>query len=162
MTRRWFFGALSSLLLVASSSEALAAKEEEPQGVPVRVVVTDGEGQPVPTAAVRHPQEAERHRVNSVNGSWEDSSLFLPDGSELRFTPGMVLELEISAPGFMTQVVSYQVRKRKNLIPVSLQAIQLEEMEIEEPVTTFKHDKPRETNDEPAPPPVDSPAPPTP
>jgi hypothetical protein len=96
---------------------------------------------------VRHPQEADRHRVNSVDGSWEASVLYLPDGSELRFTPGMTLELEISAPAYMTQVFKYQVKKRHNVVQVHLEKIEMDDTSIEEPMVTFGKDQPREAKE---------------
>jgi hypothetical protein len=70
--------------------------------------------------------------------------LYLPDGSVLRFTPGMTLELEISAPGYMTQVFQYQVRKRKNVIELSLPKIEMDDTTIDDPVISFGRDVPRE------------------
>ncbi|MDP2306184.1 MAG: hypothetical protein Q8P18_09150 [Pseudomonadota bacterium] len=129
---------------------AFAAKPpKESEGVPVRVIVLDAERAPISTAVIRHPLEADRHRVNSVDGSWEASVLYMPDGSELRFTPGMTLELEISAPGFMTQVFQYQVRKRKNVVELSLPKIEMDDTNIEEPVISFGRDLPREPTEAP-------------
>lgn len=132
---------LAAALLFGGAGPAFAKGDE---GVPVVVVVQDEAGQPIRTAVVRHPEEADRHRVNSVDGSWEASVLFMPDGTELRFTPGMMLDLEISAPGYMTQVFQYQVRKRRNTVAVKLVAIEMDTEQIEEPIITFKQDKPRE------------------
>lgn len=123
------------------------AKPKDDNGVPVRVTVLDAERKPISTAVVRHPQEADRHRVNSVDGSWEASVLYMPDGSELRFTPGMTLELEISAPGYMTQVFQYQVRKRKNVVEIQLPKIEMDDANIEEPMISFGRDEPRETKE---------------
>ncbi len=120
------------------------AKSKEPTGVPVRVVVTDLQDAPVPTAVIRHPDESDRHRVNAVDGSWEASILYMPDGTEMLFTPGMDLRLEVSAPGYVTQVVQYSVRKRKNTIAVQLAPLELQTEEIEEPVIQFGRDKPRD------------------
>lgn len=128
--------------VVATSSPAYAKGDDE--GVPVRVVVRDEAKAPIATAVVRHPQEADRHRVNAVDGSWEASVLYLPDGSELRFTAGMTLNLEISAPGYTTQVLTYQVRNRRNLIDVTLPKIEAEDSQLEEPTISFGRDEPRE------------------
>ena len=95
----------------------------------------------------RHPQEQDRHRVNAVDGSWEGNALYMPDGTELRFTAGMTLELEISAPGYTTQVFQYQVRKRKNTVQVSLPKIESEATPVEEPVISFGRDETRETTE---------------
>ena len=68
--------------LLSTASPALAKSADE--GVPVRVVVRDDAKTPIATAVVRHPQEADRHRVNAVDGSWEASVLYMPDGTELQ------------------------------------------------------------------------------
>ncbi len=122
----------------------LAWAQEEIPGVPVKVIVYDPEGKPVPTAVVRHPQEADRHRVNTFDGSWEASVLYLPDGTELKFLNGMVLELEISAPGYVNQRIQYLVRKRKNVVEVQLARMEfsMEEEEADDPVIQFGRDKP--------------------
>lgn len=125
------------------------AKPKDPaEGVPVKVVVKDEENQPIPTAVVRHPLEQDRHRVNSVDGSWETSVLYMPDGTELRFTPGQTVELEISAPGYVTQVFQYQIRKRRNVVELKLHKIENETDQIEEPMITFGRDVPREPTQE--------------
>ncbi len=138
---------MSSLFLVLGtlfSTPAEAAPKAADEGVPVKVVVKDEQAQPIATAVVRHPLEQDRHRVNSVDGSWETSVLYLPDGTELRFTPGQTLDLEISAPGYVTQVFQYQIRKRRNVIEVKLHKIENEVEQIEEPMITFGRDVPRE------------------
>jgi hypothetical protein len=136
---------MASLALVALLSPASAlAKKNRGEGVPVKVIVTTEIGEPVATAVIRHPDEADRHRVNAVDGSWEASVLYMPDGTELVFEPGLTLRLEISAPGYMTQVIQYDVRKRNNKIPVSLSLLELESEEIEEPVIQFGRDRPRD------------------
>jgi len=114
------------------------------EGVPVTVVVVDLEGNPVPTAVIRHPDEADRRRVNAVTGEWTGQVLYLPDGSEMIFTPGMSLTLEISAPGFMTQVIQYDIRKRGNKVEIILPQIDLDEDDVEEPLIQFGRDKPRD------------------
>jgi hypothetical protein len=117
--------------------------------VTVKVVVHDPAGAPIPTAVVRHPREMQRHRVNSADGSWQDSVLYMPDGSEMHFVPGMRLELEISAPGYMTQVLTYDVKKRRNLIDVTLPALVVDDSAIEEPTIGFGRDNPREPGETP-------------
>ena len=127
-----------------ASAPAHAKKDKYADGVPVRVTVVDPDGKPIPTAVVRHPKEADRHRVNSLTGAWEASVLYLPDGSEMIFTPGMSIQLEISAPGYMTQIIQYDIRKRKNNLEVTLQPLDLGADDIEEPMIQFGRDKPRE------------------
>jgi len=136
-------------MLTLLLSLALAAPPDDDGTVPVTVVVSDLQDAPIPTAVVRHPNEMERHRVNSVDGSFEASVLYMPDGTELRFVPGLRLELEISAPGYMTQVLTYEVRRRRNVVRVALPAIPLDTTEVEEPTIGFGRDNPREAEDSP-------------
>ena len=69
--------------------------------------------------------------------------LYLPDGSELKFDPGISLQLEVSAPGYMTRVVSYDVKKRRNQFPVELTKMSLKDGDFEEPIIQFGRDKTR-------------------
>ncbi len=136
-------GALSILAVGMMSSSGALAQEEI--GVPVTVWVTDTVGAPISTAVVRHPSEESRHRVNTETGKWTDSVLYLPNGDELIFEKGMELEFEISAPGYQNARVKYFVRKRKNLVPVVLQKMELdltEETDMDDPVIQFGRDKP--------------------
>jgi hypothetical protein len=126
------------------TGDAQAKGDEGTEGVLVKVKVLDVAGAAVPTAVIRHPDEADRHRVNAQTGEWSASVLYLPDGSEMIFTPGMVLTLEISAPGFMTKIIQYDIRKRKNNLEVALDALPMEEESIEEPVMQFGRDRPRD------------------
>lgn len=138
--------ALALLMLGIASGPAMAAKETT--GVEVKVYVVDPEGKPIPTAVVREPREQDRHRVNAEDGSWKASSLYLPDGTEIQFTSGQELSLEVSAPSYQTEVVVYQVRKKRNVVQVALQPIEMGTETLEEPIITFKNDKPRETTEE--------------
>lgn len=136
--------ALWTVLLAATVAAPAYAKDKADEGVPVRVVVLDTADKPIATAVIRNPQEMDRHRVNAVDGAWEATALYMPDGSELRFTAGMTLDLEVSAPGYTTQVVQYEVRKRKNTVEVKLAAIETETEQVDEPVISFGRDTPRE------------------
>ncbi len=139
--RKLLAGLVLAAMLIPGSA---LAKKSKDAGVAVKVIVTTETGEPVSTAVIRHPDEADRHRVNAVDGSWEAAVLYMPDGTELVFEPGLTLRLEISAPGYMTQVIQYDVRKRNNKIPVSLSLLELESEEIEEPVIQFGRDRPRD------------------
>lgn len=135
---------LAALVGAASVLSAPAFAQDE-VGIPVTVQVVDTQGQPISTAVVRHPDEESRHRVNTETGKWTDSVLYLPNGDELIFEKGMELEFEISAPGYQNARVKYFVRKRKNLVPVVLQEMELdlvEDDEMEDPVIQFGRDKP--------------------
>ena len=132
------------IVLMLFISPRAFAKKNTHEGVPVRVTVLDANGEPVPTAVVRHPKEADRHRVNAATGEWEASALYLPDGSDVTFAPGMTLELEVSAPGYLTQVVEHEVKKKKNRVDVVLEAIDLDAADDAEPILEFDRDVPRE------------------
>ena len=129
--------------LSAGMTIGCATSKATGEGVPVKVFVVDGDGEAISTAVVRHPSEADRHRVNAETGHWEGSVLYLPDGSELLFKPGLLLELEVSAPGFVTKVISYDVKKRRNQFPVVLDGMSLKDADFEEPIIQFGRDKPR-------------------
>ncbi len=136
---------LAAALALLVSGPAFAKKGKDDEGVPVYVKVLDLEGEPVSTAVIRHPDEADRHRVNALTGEWFASVLYLPDGSEMIFTPGMSIQFEISAPGYMTQIIQYDIRKRKNRLEVTLPLLPIEEEEeIEEPLIQFGRDRPRD------------------
>jgi hypothetical protein len=114
-------------------------------GIPVTVAVLDETGIPIPTAVVRHPKEADRHRVNTETGSWTAEILYMPNGDELVFLKNMELEFEVSAPGYENQFVKYIVRKRKNIITVTLVKMTFEDASDEEDdeiIIQFGRDKP--------------------
>lgn len=133
--------------LVASPA-ARAGKTKQDDGIPITVLVKDTNGNPVATAVVRNPKEEERHRVNTVTGSWVGSILYLPDGSMIKFAKGMEVTFEVSAPGYVTQTVHYIVRKRKNVIVVPLEQMKLDDSSSKKdddsqmPIIGFGRDKP--------------------
>lgn len=134
---------LAPLALVASVASPLSAFAAEDEGVPIKIIVVDIEGAPIPTAVVRHPKEAERHRVNILDGSYETAILYMPDGSELKFAKGMTVEFEVSAPGYVNQKVAYAIKKKRNVIRVSLAKMEIQEDDEEDdPVIQFGRDKP--------------------
>ena len=141
---RNLLNSLAALALTIGVAAAPAQAKDEDEGVPITVTVMDQTGEPIPTAVIRHPDEADRHRVNAITGEFTASVLYLPDGGELIFTPGMTIRLEISAPGFMTQIIQYDIRKRRNKLEVTLAPLDLNEEAIEEPLLQFGRDKPRE------------------
>ena len=131
-------------LSVLMFSCATLGRRDPGEGVTVSVTVLDEGGQPIPTAVIRHPEEADPHRVNSLNGEWYSSELYLPGGGVLVFTPGMHLELEVSAPGYMTRRIGYDIVRRKNEFPVVLHELVVDDSDILEPTLEFGRDRPRE------------------
>jgi hypothetical protein len=120
------------------------AKEEETPGIPLEIQVVDAQGAPIPTAKVRNPQEKDPKGVNADTGTWKGSVLYLPDGTEMFFAKGMELTFEISAPGYKNQKITYVMRKRKNRVLITLEkmALDMNDVEEEDPVIQFGRDKP--------------------
>jgi hypothetical protein len=137
----------ASLLLLTTLASPVAHAADEEEGIYVTVKVLDPEAKPIPTAVVRHVEEQERHRVNAETGEFPINVFYLPDGTEVLITKGMTLTFEISAPGFQNVKFQYLVKKRKNLVPVTLQPMALE-METDETAEDipiqFGRDKPIE------------------
>ena len=133
------------MFLITSLSLVLgmgcATTKSSGEGVPVKVFVLDVDGEPIPTAVVRHPKEADPHRVNAATGHWEGAVLYLPDGSELHFKPNTSIEFEISAPGYVTKRINYDIKKRRNQFPVELEEMSLKGTDFEEPIIQFGRDK---------------------
>lgn len=140
LARLWRLCALSAVCWTTTT--AMAADEEVGTEVVVRVI--DATGAAIPTAVVRHPLEQDRHRVNVDNGEWRGRILYMPDGTELIFEKGMEVEFEVSAPGFQNRRVGYLVRKRKNLVEVELQKMEINmaDEDPEDVIIQFGRDKP--------------------
>ncbi len=137
---------MRSILFAASLMFASTTAHAEDVGVMVTVQVVDAAGLPIPTAVVRHPKEEDRHRVNTATGEYETSVLYMPNGDEMIFEKGMLLEFEVSAPGYNNAHIEFVVKKRKNVFPVRLEKMALdldtEEDEMDDPVIQFGRDKP--------------------
>lgn len=132
------------LAALALAPTGAFAKDED-GGIPVTVQVLDAETQlPIPTAVVRNPQEEERHRVNRELGTWTGDVFYMPDGTEVKFTKGATLQFEVSAPGYVNQIVGYTVRKRRNEFPVFLQKMEVDltEENPDDVMIQFGRDKP--------------------
>ncbi|MCB9679525.1 MAG: hypothetical protein H6737_30750 [Alphaproteobacteria bacterium] len=133
---------LGSLALLLAFVPTTAFAQDE--GIPVTVEVRDEVGEIISTAVVRHPNEKEQHKVNTETGRWTEKVLYMMDGSEYIFAKGEILTFEVSAPGFKNATVTYVVRKRKNLIPVQLEKLDLDLTEDQDmsPNINFGRDKP--------------------
>ena len=135
---------LLALPMLAFQQPALAADEP---GIPVTIRVLDAANAAVPTAVVRHPDEKDPHRVNSETGEWSTSYLYLPNGEELIFEKGMELSFEISAPGYLSVEITYEVKKRRNVATVNLQKMDLSldsDDDDDDVIIQFGRDKPRD------------------
>lgn len=130
--------ALASLLLGTAE-----AKKDKDAGVTIEITVMDMEGKPVPTAVVKHEKESDPSRVNELTGVWQAKEVFDAEGAEFPFKPGNIEQFSISAPGYMTQVVKYDVRRRHNNIEIKLDKMEIEQEDAEDIITPFGRDKER-------------------
>jgi len=102
------------------------ARAERPQIVSVSV--TDTEGKVVPNAWVRIPGTEGRRTVDAKTGIWEASMLYRFDGEPFVFTKGETLIITVSAPGYLAQTFEFEVRARRNELPVVLEAMPEQEI----------------------------------
>ena len=131
-------------LMMAFMSDAEAKKRKKGEGVKVSITVVDHDtNKPVATAKIQHPKEEMPHRVNEVNGMWQDTEILLPDGM-LPFTPGSSLEFEVSAPGYITQHIQYDVRRWKNNLSIKLQKMDISTTGIQIPIVPMDVDEERD------------------
>jgi hypothetical protein len=136
------FRSLLAFALFAGSPVVAFAADDE---VSVSVRVLDPDGQPIPTAVVRNPEERDRHRVNTETGEWGDTRLYLPDGTEVPFQRKTTVKFEISAPGYQNAIVEYFVKRKKNVIEVRLALQPVTPVEEEEEFNIgFGRDRPVE------------------
>ena len=82
----------------------------------------------VPNAWVRIPETEGRRTVEAQTGIWEASMLYRFDGQPLVFTKGMTLLITVSAPGYRAQSFEFEVRARKNELPVMLEKMPEQEI----------------------------------
>lgn len=114
------------LLLAMALFFATSAHAERPQII--AVTVTDTDGSVVPNAWVRIPETEGRRTVEPTTGIWEASMLYRFDGQPLVFTKGMTLLITVSAPGYRAQSFEFEVRARKNELPVALEKMPEQEI----------------------------------
>jgi hypothetical protein len=115
MLRTLLFSA--GLLGGLGTSPEVQAKTRD---VPVTLAVQDPTGAPIPTAHIRHPEEALLHDVNHETGRWSASAIYLEDGTRVAFENKQDLTFEISAPGYQSSLVQFRLRKRLNQVRVTL------------------------------------------
>ncbi len=146
MNRFVMFAWTFVVVMLGVTTYAPAALAQSDPGIEIMFVVTDAESEePVSTAVVRHPEEAERHEVNRDTGTTKISVLYLTDGREIIFEKGMILTFEVSAPGYMINKIQYAVKKRKNVVPVPLTKMNMADLmgdEDDDPIIQFGRDKP--------------------
>ena len=136
---------IMSFFWMMISTSDVEAKKKNNEGVEVTFIIMSQDSQePISTASVRHPSDIESSRVNELNGTWQSSEIYLPDGNVILFTPGTLLEMEISAPGFVTQIVQSDIKKRRNKVPIYLEKMEIDDSDIEMPSIPFGRDKERD------------------
>ena len=132
-------------LMLAFTSDAEAKKRKKDEGVKVSIIVLDFDSsKPVATAKVKHPAEEMPHRVNQANGTWTESEILLDDGTQLHFTPGSALVFEVSAPGYVTKHISYDVKRWRNNVQIKLKKMDISTDGIEIPLVPMGGDTARD------------------
>ena len=134
----------TTLCLGLLIGNADAKKLKEGEGVIVEITVLDKETEsPIATAVVKHEKDSDPSRVNQLTGSWSASSVYNAEGEEFLFLPGNTEKFSISAPGYMTRAVTYDVRRRHNVVEVTLEKMVIEQQEIEDLIIPFGRDQER-------------------
>ena len=111
----------TSIVLAGLLGTAEAKKGKDGEGVLIEIIVLDGESaEPISTAVVKHEKEADSSRVNQLSGKWQAREVFDAEGAEYLFLPSKTEQFSISAPGYMTQIIQYDVRRRRNNIEIKL------------------------------------------
>lgn len=124
-----------SLLLSTFINNADAKKAKEGEGVDIEITVLDAEDNtPIPTAVIKHSEVDEPARVNESTGAWKESEVFDARGNAHPFSPGNTEQFSISASGYLTTVVAYDVRKRHNVIEIKLQKMVIDDDDITEDI----------------------------
>lgn len=129
---------------IVNSSEASALTKSA--DIPISIAVQSPDEAPIPTAHIRHSEEAMLHDVNHETGRWSGDSLYLKDGTRVPFKNKQVLRFDVSAPGYQSSVVEFRLRKRMNHVRVILTPIDFDtDIEIaDEPNINFYRSRPHE------------------
>jgi hypothetical protein len=120
--------------------------EAKAHEIPITLQVVNERGAPIPTASIRHPKEAMLHTVNHVTARWTADALNLLDGTRVPFTNKQMLTLEITAPGYQSAHITFQIRKRKNVMTVVLpfMSSEADSEKEDDPIVQFRRSKPIE------------------
>ena len=84
------------------------------------VTAVDGQGEPVPSAAVIVDVEDDRHPVRADSGAWTSSVLYRKGGGEIALERGTRVLGWVVAPGYQPARLDVEVRKRKHGHTVTL------------------------------------------
>jgi len=141
MTLRTFLGTVALLGVVGSVNTAEAKKNKGDEGILIEITVLDADTkEPIPTAVIKHSLASQPSKVNSVTGTWSDTESIDKNASIHKFMPGNVEEFSISASGYMTQVVKYDVRRRNNVIEIGLDPMEIIAPKLDDTIIPFGRD----------------------
>jgi hypothetical protein len=137
------------VLLVFSmvTGTASAKKRKADEGVMIELKVTDKKSKEVvPTATIRYPNDDSFSEVNELTGIWKASEIYLSDGSVHIFKPGTSLKLEVSAAGYVTQIVQYDIRRWRNRTIIQLEKMEIDDGDLTIPGIPFGRDQERDSS----------------
>ena len=118
-----------------------AKKNKDDEGILIEITVLDaGTQEPIPTAVIKHTLASQPSKVNSVTGTWSDTESIDKNAAIHKFLPGNVEEFSISASGYMTQVVTYDVRRRNNVIEIGLEPMEIIAPKLDDTIIPFGRD----------------------
>ena len=124
---------------------AEAKKGNSDEGILITIIILDEETEePIQTAKVKHSLESDSSRVNKLTGKWQAREVYDAEGNEHKFKAGQTENFSVSAPGYTTRIVKYDVRKRRNTIPLKLQKMDVDNDTVEMPIIKFGRDQERE------------------
>ena len=128
-------------VFIGITGVAEAKKKNADEGVLIEITVLDAETQePIPTAVVKHSKASQPSKVNSVTGTWSDSESIDRSGDIHKFFPGNTEEFSISASGYMTYVATYDVRRRNNVIRITLEKMEIIAPNLDDTIIPFGRD----------------------
>lgn len=128
-------------LTIGITGVAEAKKKNADEGVLIEITVLDAETQePIPTAVVKHSKASQPSKVNSVTGTWSDSESIDRSGDIHKFFPGNTEEFSVSASGYMTYVATYDVRRRNNVIRITLEEMEIIAPNLDDTIIPFGRD----------------------
>ena len=126
-------------------SPAEAKKGNSDEGILITIIILDEETEePIQTAKVKHSLESDSSRVNKLTGKWQAREVYDAEGNEHKFKSGQTENFSVSAPGYTTRIVKYDVRKRRNNIELKLQKMDVDNDTVEMPIIKFGRDQERE------------------
>ena len=135
------FGTITLIGMFGLTNTADAKKGKDEGGILIEITVLDAQTQePIPTAVIKHTLASQPSKVNSVTGTWSDTESIDKNAVVHEFQPGNVEEFSISASGYMTQVVTYDVRRRNNVIEIGLEPMEIIAPKLDDTIIPFGRD----------------------